>query len=97
MIRISIVDDEKIFADDYCRELGRLFKKHEVQCEIDTYTDARIFQDMLREKKYDLIFLDIDMPDITGIDLAKEIRKSDSETTIVFVSFHENFVFEAYR
>lgn len=97
MIRIAIVDDEKVFADDYCRELCKLFKKHEVKCEIDTYTDARFFQGMLREKKYELIFLDIDMPDITGIDLAKEIRKSDSETTIVFVSYHENFVFEAYR
>ena len=97
MIRIAIVDDEKAFADDYCRELNRLFKKHEVKCGIDIYTDAIFFQGMLREKKYNLIFLDIDMPEISGIDLAKEIRKSDSETTLVFVSFHENFVFEAYQ
>lgn len=99
MIRIAVVDDVKIFAYDYRKDLEQLFKQHSVECEIDVYTEAYYFQGILRDKKYNLIFLDIDMPEINGIDLAKEIRKNygDEKVKLVFVSSYENFVFETFH
>lgn len=49
------------------------------------------------EEYYDLIFLDINMPQISGIELAKEIFKSHPSTKIVFQTAHENFALEAFE
>lgn len=97
MIKIAIVDDDKFFVSEYQKELKKLFNKYEVECEIDTYTDAFYFRGIQHDKKYNLIFLDIDMPEITGINLADEIRKINLSVTLVFVSNHDNFVFETFR
>ncbi len=47
-------------------------------------------------QKYDLIFLDIHMPRMNGIDTAKEIRKKDLFVPIIFVSVSDKFYREAY-
>lgn len=49
------------------------------------------------EEYYDLIFLDINMPQISGIDLAKEILKTHPSTKIVFQTAHENFALDAFE
>ena len=46
---------------------------------------------------YDLIILDIIMPEISGIDTAAKIRENDSKTPIVFVSTSEEFGVASYR
>ena len=97
MLRIAIVDDEKTFAKDYQMYLQTLFKKYEVECKIEMYTEAFDFREIMKNNNYNLIFLDIDMPKVTGIDLAAEIRKRDTNVTLVFVSNHDNFVFETFR
>lgn len=56
-----------------------------------------VFLEEVSEAKYDLIFLDIDMPSISGMQIASELNKQGSNTTLIFVSNHSNFVFEAFR
>ncbi len=97
MIRIAIVDDEKTFVHMYQKEIAHLFDKCSVECTIDTYTNSNIFQSEYRSNEYDLIFLDIDMPEVTGIEVASELRKMGSKATLVFVSNHDHFVFETFR
>ena len=46
--------------------------------------------------KYDLVFLDIDMPKYSGMDVAEEIRKKSADTDIIFVSNREDRVFETF-
>lgn len=46
---------------------------------------------------YDLIFLDILMPRISGMDTAERLRKTDTHTPIVFVSSSEEFGVQSYR
>lgn len=44
-----------------------------------------------------LIFLDIEMPEINGIDLARKIISLNSEVEIIFITAHEEFAFEAFN
>lgn len=97
MIRIAIVDDEKVFIQMYEKEISNLFSEFEVECEINAYSDSVTFQKESEKTEYDLVFLDIDMPDISGMQLASELCKNNHHTTIIFVSSHSNFVFEAFR
>ena len=81
----------------YEKEVWRDFNAFGFECKINTYTDPAIFQKEAAEIKYDLIFLDIDMPSISGMQIASELNKPDNNTTLIFVSNHSNFVFEAFR
>lgn len=54
--------------------------------EVDLATDGAIAMAMYQKKKYDLLILDIMMPVKDGFTVAKEIRKSDPATPIIFVT-----------
>ncbi|MCM1062477.1 MAG: LytTR family DNA-binding domain-containing protein [Eubacterium sp.] len=97
MIYIAIVDDEKTFTQAYKREVAEIFGSLDSKCEISTYTDPAAFQKDIAEIKYDLIFLDIDMPGISGMEIASQLNKLESDAALVFVSNHNNFVFEAFK
>ena len=97
MIKIAIVDDEKIFVSCFQKDLKRLFQQNKVTCIIASFTSGQDFLKNYQETEYDLIFLDIDIPDVSGIQIASDIRnkKLKLNTTLVFVSGHDNFVFES--
>ena len=97
MIRIAMCDDETMFLQTYQKKVSELFQEHNVDCKIDTYTDARRFLEDCEKTSYDLIFLDIDMPGLSGIQLASKFRDKGLDTTLVFVSSHDDFVFETFR
>ena len=97
MIRIAMCDDETMFLQTYQKKVSELFQEHNVGCKIDTYTDARRFLEHCEKTSYDLIFLDVDMPELSGIQLASKFRDNGVDTTLVFVSSHDDFVFETFR
>lgn len=95
MIKIAIVDDEMEARDtlySYCRKLA--VKIHE-ELEITLY--SRGSELVERYDDYDLIFLDIDMPEEDGISLAKKIRKIDNEVILIFVTNMAQMAIKGYE
>lgn len=88
-MKIALCDDEKTFIDI----MSKLIKKNLCTDVFDTFTEVQMLADCICE--YDLIFLDIDMPCMTGIDLAKKCENYN--IYIVFVTNKESLVFEAYN
>ena len=90
-MKIAIVDDDLIFAQSF---------KKKLKCE---YTDSIKLLDIFLSiesfsasgNKYDLVFLDIDMPAMSGLEFAKENK--DNQISIVFVTNRDDLVFEAYN
>jgi DNA-binding response OmpR family regulator len=70
--RILIVDDEVSILDS----LGRLLVRHGYR--VDTVDNCLSALDMVLSEKYDCILLDIKLPGMSGIELYKEIEKSDA-------------------
>lgn len=95
MIRIAIVDDEAVFIKNFQKEIVRLFRLNNISCKITSYTNGKEFLKKYQETEFDLIFLDIDIPDISGIEIASGIREKNSNPILIFVSAHDNFVFES--
>lgn len=48
-------------------------------------------------EKYDIIFLDVDMPYLTGEEIAAYIREREIGTLLIFVTNHDSFVFSSFR
>lgn len=50
-----------------------------------------------KNRTFDLVFIDWEMPEVDGFDLAQRLYMENSEIKLAFVSNHENMVFEAYE
>ena len=69
-LKVLLVDDDAIN-----RLLGKTILE-ELQCDIDVAMDGGEAIEKVKEQNYDIILLDIHMPDISGVDVAKFIRKN---------------------
>ncbi len=62
-----------------------------------SYSSAVEALQALNSTKIDLIFLDIQMPDLTGIELARVLEKSDNSSRIIFTTAYNHFALEGYK
>ena len=71
MIQIAIVDDQTEAISGILSVFQQWEKENHVYFEIDTYTDADLFCDAIFDKKYQALFLDLDMPKKSGFDISQ--------------------------
>lgn len=89
-MQISICDDEKNI-----RELiGDKIKSQFPEAEIVFYSSGDEL--LLSDKPMDILFLDIQMSGRNGMETARELRKIDKRTIIIFVTAREEYVFQAF-
>ena len=94
-MRIAIVDDNKNDREKVLDFLRQYFEETNETYSTVVFEDAMSFlQDY--SFSFDFIILDIDMPGMSGIDAAKELRKKDSKTTLMFVTNMPQYALEGY-
>ena len=99
MIRIVICDDDPCFAATLTDGLTALAAKYEGDLDLKigpTFTSPELVLSFMEQMDFDIIFLDIDMPKITGFDLASRISEKNPKTLIIFVSAYDNFVYQSF-
>ncbi|MBP5331714.1 MAG: response regulator transcription factor [Lachnospiraceae bacterium] len=93
-MRIAICEDEQIYRDMLKSKVLACFNK----ADADTYNDGI---DLLKAidtgRKYDLIFMDLQMEHSDGMETAARIRGKDRDVKIIFVTGIENRATEGYR
>lgn len=92
-MNILIIDDDKNFCIDMKNKLSHF---------LDSYVDNAYFQiysenitDIQFKDIYDLAFIDINLPDIDGIELAKKLKIKNICSCIVFITSHSHLVFDS--
>ncbi len=96
MKRIAIVEDNRNFAEEVSKEVSS--SRWECPIEIDVYEDSVAFLDNVKNgKRYDLCLTDIEMPEMNGIELAKEIRKSDPYILLIFLTAYPKYAILGYK
>lgn len=97
MIRIAIVDDEESDLLYIKNKISQHLGIRKISFEYSLYTSADTLLKSQETESFDVIFMDIDMPKITGMDAAAIINKINPKTLIVFVTNHDELVFKAFR
>lgn len=98
MLRIAICDDNKKTMGYVKAIVQNILKKRDEEAEIETYLGGEAFwRAMNANKRYDMLFLDLYMPDLSGLDLGNRMRNISPETLIIIVSNREDYVFEAFK
>lgn len=90
---IAFCDDEPFTVDKTIQVLNERLKAFSLTAVIKIYNNStQMISDIIdNEINYDMYFLDIEMPKINGIDLAKEIRQINPHAIILFLSSYNYF------
>ena len=101
-MKIAIVDDEKMeltVAETYLRKyLRENWTEHEPNIQIETFSCAKDFLKIFKPGMYQLIILDISMPEINGLQAAQVIRtRGDNEVNIVFLTANDDYILNGYQ
>ncbi len=97
MIRIALVDDNK-------KDLSVMQKYLQTAAEsgsyaeftVETFTDSMEFVEVY-DGKYDILFLDIEMPHLDGMELAKRLRRIGSDCCIIFITNMPQYAVQGYE
>jgi len=89
-----------VLVDDEERALSRMkillsnFEEFDILATLD---DAEYAIQYIVEAEPDLVFLDIEMPGKTGLEVAKEINRNNLQTKIIFMTAHEHYAIKAIK
>ena len=99
MIVFGVCDDDRVFTDLLSENLRRMTVRFpiEIECYIRSFHAAAEVLDYIELNPLDALFLDIDMPDMNGFELADALNGKAPATRIVFVSGYDNFVYDSFR
>lgn len=88
-MEIAVADDEKVIREHICG----LIKKKAPECSLSAYDTGEKL--LAADKSFDIVFLDIHMEGMNGIDTAKKLREKWDDTIIIFITALKEYVFDA--
>lgn len=98
MLEIAVCDDETFVASNIEKMIEKLAVTTNTKVEIDVFYDGSTLVDYIdKGKRYDIIYLDIEMTKQNGVDAARAIRVVDTKVLIIYVTSHESFAKEVFE
>lgn len=98
MLHAAIVEDDLEIQNYIRKTLIHSFQEKSLSVEFDIFSSGNAFLSMFEDHyHYDMIFLDIEMPEIDGITVCKRIRQIAPDSLVVFISNKEELVFQTFE
>lgn len=95
--KIAICDDEQTQLELIASAVSAWSTRNSYTYDVTMFTSAEAFLFEYEDNKaYDILLLDVEMKSISGIELAKRIRKDNGSAEIIFISSHFEFIGEGY-
>ena len=92
MIRVVLVDDEPLAI----QELEYILSKVSYVEIVRTFTDALEALNYIRIEEPDVVFMDIDMPQMTGIQLTEQLKKEGIDSKVIYATAYDTFAIKAF-
>lgn len=97
MLKISVLDDEQIFYESIKKKIYSFYEKLHLVVSVDCYSSGKaLMYEVDDGKYYDIYLLDIDLPDMSGIDLGRILREKSPYCYIVFLTAYPQYAIEGY-
>ena len=98
-MKVAVCDDNREFCEKERTTIKDVFKQYfqGEDCQVDIYNDGQTIISNYSDNAYDMVFLDLELGDENGFDIAEQIVLMNNDAIIIFVTSHENLVYEAFR
>ena len=98
MLKIAICDDEKLFCNQLKDMIEQYMDDQEIVYKIEQYSSGNDFISLgVKIVEYRILFLDINMSGLNGIETAIKIRSLCKDLIIVFITAYMNCVLDGYK
>lgn len=99
MLRIAICDDESEYVENHARVIEQVLKQCGSVGELSKYTHSdNLLYDIAEDHFfYDLILLDVEMPEYSGMELAAKIKPYLPNVKIIFITSHVEYAIDAFE
>ncbi|MBQ7242980.1 MAG: response regulator transcription factor [Bacilli bacterium] len=96
MYRVACVEDSDLEFAALSEAIERFGRENDEDLRVTRFSNAERFLEAFASQ-FDIIFLDIALPEMSGMELAGSIRKTDTEVPIIFVTSLAQFAIKGYE
>ena len=96
-MRVAVCDDDESALAIISASLKGIFAERGVDADVALFPSAVELADVMARRSFDLLFLDIDMPELDGIAFARTLRGQGDQVDIMYISSREDRVFDSLR
>ena len=97
MIKIVVCDDEKKILNTLSEKISQTFLNKDMQIEIFETTSPTEALEYIKSNVVDVVFLDIDMPILSGMDIAEGLLNEEYKGLLIFVTSHDSLVYSSFK
>lgn len=97
MINIVLCDDEKSILQQLCTYTESVLAELKLDYEITAFEQPLELMQALKCENIDILLLDIDLPQVNGMEIASELKKLKHSPLLIFVTCHESLVYESFQ
>ena len=94
MLKIALLDDDKTALLISKGAIESFFQEKNIAISLDAFSSPVNFLAMAKEENYRLVFLDIDMPELNGLEVGTQLKEFNPQTDIIYLSQREDLVFD---
>lgn len=96
MVSIAVVEDDLEYQKQLLQYIEQYKKEHKVQCKVTVFSNGLNFLEDYKGGG-DLIFMDIAMPHMNGLEAAAALRKRDAEVCLIFITSLAQYALKGYE
>lgn len=97
MIRVGIVDDEQIVLEFLTAKVIEISNELHIDIKIETFLNGTDLLIRNKENEFHIIMLDLEMPDMDGLSVSRELRKEYSDFVLLFITNRSDLVFQSFE
>jgi DNA-binding LytR/AlgR family response regulator len=95
-MNIAVCEDMRVDRDCLCAYIQDYCAQHCYTCNISAFNTGEALLGAFAPDTFNLIFLDIIMPGMSGVDAARKIRESDRDCMLVFITDSPDFTMDGF-
>ncbi|EOT44550.1 LytR/AlgR family response regulator transcription factor [Enterococcus columbae] len=95
MLKIAVCDDNQEFTNYFEEIIEEIYPNN--QFSIDVFNSPIRLVNVMKNNNYDIFFLDVEMPEMNGVDLAKQIRDFDVKSFIIYLTSYSQYMKEVFK
>ncbi|WP_163232650.1 LytR/AlgR family response regulator transcription factor [Bifidobacterium aerophilum] len=96
MVAIAVVEDEREFSETLKEHLHRYAGERHATLQVDCFSDGADFIERFHGQ-YQIVFMDIVMPQMGGLDAARQLRTLDADVCLIFITSMAQYAIRGYE